>query len=122
MKNSKAERKSVFIIGNIITLVMAIIALYGFLQSADKGAEGISTLAILSLFTEWNCSLGKVSQRRALTAAGFTAAIAAVTVIANVGIWILNIRYIGLVYAVFTAALSAAQLVLFTAENRKSGN
>ena len=122
MKNTKTQTGSIFVFGNIITAILALTSLYGFLQSAEKSAEGIWLLSVFSLFTLMDCPLTKDSQRKAVTAAVIISAIAAVIVIVNVGVWILNIRYLGLVFAVFAAALSFAQLALFTAESRKARN
>lgn len=112
MSNIIKDSRKVFVFWKILTIIAAFECAYGFIFSPDQGHRNVTPLLIVSILSANIDLLNTKRQKASLIAGLVCAAVAAAVVILNVGIWILNIRYIAIVYAVFMAAYSAAQLIV----------
>lgn len=120
MSNIIKDQKKVFVFWRILILIAAIECTYGFIFSPDQGHRNITPLLIVSILSADIGLLSSKHQKRSLIAGMIGAAIASAIIISQTGIWILNIRYLAIVYSVSIAVYSIAQLVMSTAESKEN--
>ncbi|MBQ1433640.1 MAG: hypothetical protein IIZ09_11130, partial [Ruminococcus sp.] len=112
------NNKMLFVMMNAVMAVAAALSAYGFCMSNERGNHWVTAVLMLGIIQPMKNLLTEKQQKLSIAAAGISALIAAVLVIAKVGALILNIRYAAIVFMAAVAVLSAAQVVFALMGNK----
>ena len=114
----KANNKMLFVMMNAVMAVAAALSAYGFCMSNERGNHWVTAVLMLGIMQPMKNLLTEKQQKLSIAAAGISALIAAVFVIAKVGALILNIRYAAIVFMAAVAVLSISQVVFALMGNK----
>ena len=119
MKKNIAETRIGYAVLNALLALGSFATAYALYVSSAHEDKWYPGLLFLLLLIPGKDMLSEKHQKAAYIIALIAAVIAAVFVISQVGIWILNIRYSAAVFNAAIGVMAVAQLIMFAAERKK---
>jgi len=118
MKKNIAETGIGYVILNILLAFGSFFTAYALYISSAHEDKWYPGFLFLLLLMPGKDMLSRKHQKAVIAVSLAAAVIAAVFVISQVGIWILNIRYSAAVFNAAIGVMAVAQLIMYAAERR----
>ena len=120
MKKTSETTGTGYVLINLFLSIASFDTAYAFYVSAANGDKWFLSVIFLLVFMPYMDTISSKHRKIALAAALAAGAAAAVFVISQVGIWILNIRYSAVVYNAAIGVFAAANILLYVSERKNN--
>jgi hypothetical protein len=119
MKNKTSRTGYVYLLTKAVSAAVSAVTVVGLLRSAEYDHRMVVPGLFLFLATMEKDMLSVKHQKTVCKLTGAAAVITALIIISQVGLWILNVRYLAAVLFTTLTVMAAAEAVFFTLENIK---
>lgn len=118
MKKTIASNQFAYVFLNAILALSSAVAAYGFFISENPAMTWLTPLMFIPLLLPAKDMISRKHQKAVLAISGIAAAVSAALVISQVGIWILNIKYLAVVFFAALSVMAASEIAFFIAERK----